>query len=48
MIDEIIPIGKIGHNNLDGSKFEIGTGRELIKRKINGKRVYTPKWGNRS
>jgi hypothetical protein len=44
MIDEIIPRSRVGHNNLDGTKFEIGTGRELVRRRINGKEVYTPKW----
>jgi hypothetical protein len=48
MIDEIIPKGRVGHNNLDGTKYEIGTGRELVKRRINGRVVYTPRWGNHS
>ena len=42
---EIIPNAKVGHNNVDGSKFEIGTGREVVKRKIRGRVVYVPKWG---
>jgi hypothetical protein len=45
-MNETIPRTKVGHNNLDGSKFEIGTGREVVKRKINGSEVYVYRWGN--
>jgi hypothetical protein len=44
----IIPRVKVGHNNLDGSNFEIGTGREVVKRRVNGRDIYVYKWSNNS